>query len=249
ITGSETGILVTPAAASTLVVAGFPNTQAGVAQVFTVTARDAVGNTATAYTGTVKFTSSDPLASFAPLTYTFTTGSGADNGFHTFSSTLRTVGTQSITATDQGNASINGTQTGILVTPGAATALVVTGFPTPVLAGTSQSFTVTAKDQFGNIATGYTGTINLTSSDSQAIFTPSTYTFTTGDAGVHSFAGILKTSGTQSITATDSFSGFVGTQSGIVVNAATAASLTLSGFPNTTTAGVPHGFTLTARDI
>jgi adhesin/invasin len=59
----------------------------------------------------VKFKSSDPLASL-PGNYTFTT---ADAGVHTFSATLNTVGTESLTVTDILDASITGTETGIVV--------------------------------------------------------------------------------------------------------------------------------------
>src|SRR5207245_2861037 len=60
ITGSQFGIVVNPAAASTLVVSGFPSpTTAGVAHTFTVTAKDPFSNTATVYLGTVHFTSID----------------------------------------------------------------------------------------------------------------------------------------------------------------------------------------------
>jgi len=83
----------------------------GAAQSFTVTARDAYGNTATGYTGTVAFSSSDSLASL-PANYMFTT---TNAGVHTFSATLNTTGTQSITATDAVNALITGSQTGITV--------------------------------------------------------------------------------------------------------------------------------------
>ena len=51
---------------------------------------------ATGYTGTVHFTSSDAQAGL-PANYTFT---GGDAGTHVFSVTLKTAGTQSITATD-----------------------------------------------------------------------------------------------------------------------------------------------------
>jgi hypothetical protein len=47
----------------------------------TVTAQDAFGNTATSYTGTVHFVSSDPRGAILPADYTFT---AADAGVHTF---------------------------------------------------------------------------------------------------------------------------------------------------------------------
>ena len=57
------------------------------------------------------FSSSDPLASL-PANYTFT---AADAGVHTFSATLNTIGTESLTVTDTLTASINGIETGIAV--------------------------------------------------------------------------------------------------------------------------------------
>jgi len=51
------------------------------------------------FTGTVSLTSTDSAASFDLTPYTFTTGSGADNGAHTFSGILQTAGTRSIRST------------------------------------------------------------------------------------------------------------------------------------------------------
>src|SRR5262249_5303798 len=157
---------VNPAAASTLIVSGFPSpTTAGVAQGFTVTARDPFGNTATGYTGTVAFTSSDAQA-VKPANYTF---DAADAGVHSFSATLKTADSQSLTATDTVAGSITGTQSGIAVNPAAASTLIVGGYQSPTTAGVAQSFAVTAKDPFGNTATGYTGTVTFSSTDAQAV--------------------------------------------------------------------------------
>src|SRR5437868_699881 len=113
ITGSQGGISITPAAATTLAVAGYttPST-AGVSQSFTVTAHDAFGNVATGYAGAVAFTSSDAQAAL-PANYTFLV---ADAGAHTFTATLKTVGMQSLTATDTVSSSITGSQGGIAIT-------------------------------------------------------------------------------------------------------------------------------------
>src|SRR5262249_55471041 len=71
-------------------------------------------------------------------------------------------------------------------------------------AGDTVSVTVTVRDAFGNIATGFRGIVRLTSSDLQATL-PGDYTFTANDAGQHTFKdnfGVtLRTSGRQSITA------------------------------------------------
>lgn len=62
----------------------------------TVTARDANGNVATSYAGTVQFSSNDGAA-VLPASYTF---QPADNGVRTFSITLRTAGARSLTVSD-----------------------------------------------------------------------------------------------------------------------------------------------------
>ncbi|HLN27482.1 MAG TPA: DUF4214 domain-containing protein [Gemmataceae bacterium] len=245
ITGSQAGIVVTPAAASTFVVAGFTSpVTAGTPGTFTVTARDPYNNTATGYLGTVRFTSSDGQAA-RPGNYTFTSG---DNGVHTFSAILKTAGAQSLTATDTVTGSITGSQTGIMVSPAGASILVVSGFPSPTAAGTSANFTITAKDPYQNIATGYTGTVTFGSSDPQAA-PLANYTFTQGDGGVHTFAATLKTAGTQSITATDTTTATVtGSQSGIMVNPAAASTFVVTGFTSPVGAGTPATFVVTAKD-
>jgi hypothetical protein len=135
------------APATSLGVAGFPSsTTAGLTDSFTVRAKDASGAAATAYTGTVHFTSSDPQAVAGmglPVNYTFT---AADHGVHTFSATLTTAGTQSITATDTATGSITGTQSGITVNPAAADHFVVTTTAAnPDVAGTTFDVTVTVQ--------------------------------------------------------------------------------------------------------
>ncbi len=223
ITGTQTGIVVNPGAAATLVLSGYPSpVTVGTLNNFTVTAKDAFGNTATAYAGTVHFSSSDAAAAL-PVDSTLTNGAG------TFSATLKTVGTQTLTATDTVTASITGAQTGIAVNPGAAVAFAVGGYPSPVNVGTSNAFSVTAEDSFGNTATAYSGTVHFTSSDAQAVL-PADYTFVAGDNGVHTFNATLKTPGTQSITVTDSVTATItGAQTGIVVNQTYKVSASVNG--------------------
>src|SRR5262249_50329719 len=136
--------------------------------------------------------------------YTF---SSSDNGVHTFSATLKTAGTQSLTVTDTTTLSITGSQTGITVTAAAATHLSIS-MPATVTHNLAFSVTVIALDAYGNVATGYTGTIRFTSSDNTAIL-PANYTFTAADAGGHTFTVIFKKTGTQSLTATDTHTGSI----------------------------------------
>ncbi|MGD0645193.1 MAG: hypothetical protein ABSA75_09835, partial [Candidatus Bathyarchaeia archaeon] len=87
----------------------------------TVTAKDADGNTATSYTGTVKITSSDSKA-------VLPANAGLTSGVGSFTVTLETVGSQSITATDTSNSLITGSQTGITVNAGGAVSFVRYGY-------------------------------------------------------------------------------------------------------------------------
>ncbi len=236
----------TPAQASSFVVSGFPSTTtAGVAGNFTVTAKKADGTTATAYTGIVHFSSSDGQAGL-PANYTFT---AADNGVHTFSATLKTSGTQSFTATDFGTASLTGSETGITVNPAAASQLRVSA-PAGSTAGSAFSIVLTALDPYNNTATGYTGAVHFTSSDGQAIL-PSNYTFTAADNGVHPFSSgvILKAAGTQTVTASDTVTSAITGSAPVTINAAAASTMTVTGFPSSTTAGAAGGLTVTLKDI
>ena len=246
ITGTQTGIVVIPAAASQLFAAGFPSKiEAGVDGNITVTLKDAFNNIATGYKGTVSLISSDPQAGL-PANYTFTT---VDAGVKVLTANLKTAGTQSLTATDTKIAVITGKQSGIVVTPAKASQLFTTGFPVATIAGVTGDVTVTLKDAFNNIATGYKGTVAFTSTDAQAGL-PTNYTFTSIDAGVRTFAnGVsLKTAGTQSITSTDTLDGTItGTQSGILVIPAKASQLFATGYPDSV-AGIAGKLTVTLKD-
>jgi len=102
------------------------------------------------------------------------------------------AGKQHITITGSASVSVN---------PAAASTLVVAGFPSA--AGVPFSITVTALDSYGNVATGYMGTIYFTSTDLTATLPPDT-SFAGADHGVHTFTGIVaRKSGTQTITVTD----------------------------------------------
>ncbi len=96
--------------------------------------------------------------------------------------------------------------------------MTVTGFPSPATAGTAYSFTVSALDSSGNPETGYTGTVSFSSSDPKAAL-PASYTFTSADAGIHTFFATLRTAGSESITAKDTvISSFTASQTGITVS-------------------------------
>jgi hypothetical protein len=106
-----------------------------------------------------------------------------------------------------------------LLNPPKATKLAVVQNSSPITAGVSVPFTVTAKDNSGNLMTNYTGTVHFTSSDVQAGL-PSDYTFVYGDNGVHAFNLTLKTVGSQIVTGTDTVTNSIqGSVSQVVQNA------------------------------
>ena len=94
-------VSVHPAAATHFAVNAPPTLLTNSAFNFTVTALDPFGNTATNYTGTVHFGSSDPLA-LLPANARLT------NGVGTFSAKMNTGDMQTITATDSKNAAVSG---------------------------------------------------------------------------------------------------------------------------------------------
>jgi VCBS repeat-containing protein len=178
-----------------------PSGTAGGPLTVTVTAVNADGTVASGYTGSVVFTSSDQAAQ-VPASYQFVP---ADHGVHTFTNAviLDTAGSQTVRVADT-TAGITGMAL-VLVSPVAASQLQVTA-PPSTIAGQHFSVTITALDQFGNVATGYVGTIHLSTSDTGAgVVLPADYTFTAADAGTHTFTGAvtLSTAGTQTLTAAD----------------------------------------------
>ncbi|WP_375767372.1 lamin tail domain-containing protein [Archangium gephyra] len=185
------------AAAASLELAGLgPATTAGADNTVTVTVRDAFGNAAEDYTGTVSFTSSDSAAD-KPAPYAFLT---TDKGQRAFEHVvLRTSGEQSLTVSAAGlpDATLR-TDVG----HAGASTLLLTGLPAEMNAGDSAELSVELRDGFGNRATGYTGTVVLSSTDSKATL-EAEYTFTSTDKGFKKFPVTLVTAGAQSVTVQD----------------------------------------------
>jgi hypothetical protein len=230
-----------PTAASTLSLSGLSgNLVAGTAGTLTVTVRNSVGQVVTGYTGTVHFTSSDAQAGL-PADYTFT---ALDAGVHSFVVTLKSAGARSVWATDTTTTSLSGVVAKIAVAPAAATSLAIKGL-VPMTAGGSATLTVTAFDPYGNVATGYAGTVHFSVDDAQATV-PVDYTFVAGDHGAHTFSVVLKTAGYHHVRATDVTVGFA-SSAGVQVRAGAASRLILTG-PLTVNVGAPVTMSLTVYD-
>ena len=110
--------------------------------------------------------------------------------------------------------------------------------PATASAGTPVTLVVKALGAGGVIATGFRGTIHLASTDAAATL-PADYTFTSGDAGAHSFPVTLATAGSQTVSVT---SGALSATSGAcLVSAASgggaATTCALSNLPATVASG------------
>ena len=195
----------TPPPATHFSVTAPASATAGMAFNFTVTALDASNRMTSNYAGTANFTSTDGQA-------VLPANSMLTNGMRTFSATLKTGGSQSITATDATTVSITGASSAINVVPGTASHFSVTA-PGNANVGVAFNFTVTALDAFGNRAATYTGTVHFTSTDGQAVL-PANSSLTNGTA---TFSATLKTIGSQTITATDTMTASITGASNVIV--------------------------------
>ncbi len=180
-----------------------------------MTAKDALGNTAFGYTGVVHTSSSDTQAALsADATLT--------GGVAFFAAALRTTGNQTLTATDTTNGSLSGTSAAITVGAAAANHFSVSA-PALAITSSATAITVTARDPFNNTATGYTGTVRFTSTDSAAAL-PGNATLTNG-VGV--FSAAFLSLGGQTLTATDVTTATItGTSNSIATRGLTVTSLT-----------------------
>jgi Bacterial Ig-like domain (group 2) len=208
---------------------------AGNSFLFTAQAADQFGNAIMNYTGASNITvaagpTTDPLSNF-PLD-----GTVSSIGSAFFLGTLKTVGTYVLTASA---GALAGVSAALTVVPAAADYFTVTA-PNAATTGNSFSATVTAFDAYGNLATGYTGTIKLSSTDAAAAL-GGNYSFTTGpgqDNGQHTFAVTLNMAGSQKITAMD-----VAATKPLIIGISNT--VITSGLQVSTLTPTPTGFTVT----
>jgi len=133
---------VNPGAATHFTITAPASTSNGASLSATVTARDAFNNVATSYTGTAHFTSTDAAATL-PADYTF---SGGDAGVKVVSLVLRTVGNQTLSATDTVSAAVTGTSGTIAVGAVADIGVTAAVAPNPVTAGSNLTYTLTVSN-------------------------------------------------------------------------------------------------------
>ncbi len=240
---------ITPGPASHLVVTTQPpgSSVAGASFAVGISIEDSSGNVVTTDNSTAVTLAIGTNPASGTLTCTSPTVT-AINGMASFSCSINKAGTGYTLGATSSPVLTAATTNAFNITAGAATQLSVSA-PATATAGTPFSFTVTAQDAFGNIVTGYTGTVHFTSSDGIATL-PTDYTFVAGDGGVHTFTSgaTLKTAGNQTITATDTVtSSITGTSNTVAVSAAAATHFMVSA-PTSVIAGTAFSFTVTASD-
>src|SRR5262249_20783528 len=197
-TDGTASFTVQPAAAASCVAAqASPTSVAGATVGVLVIVKDAFGNVASGYTGTVKLTSTHSRANL-PANATF---SAAAAGGPAFAAALLTTGAQTLTATDVANAAIT-CSAPVNVTP-AAPKLVIS-VPGNANAGYPVTVGVTVKDLFDNAITNYAGTVTFTNSDAgTGAVNPSPLTFTGSEGGVGSPSATFVSIGAQTLSASD----------------------------------------------
>jgi hypothetical protein len=239
---ASTGVTVSPAAASRTAISTNVTMTAGMAVPLTVTMLDPYGNVATGYRGSVHFTSSDTQA-VLPADYSFT---AADNGVHRYAAIqLDTAGVQTMKLTDTATSALTASAS-VTVSPAAASREAINGAAS-VTAGTAASLTITLFDPYGNVASGYLGTVHFTSTDPQASL-PADYVFQASDKGVHTFSTVLlKTAGSESVTVADTSTSIPALKANITVSPAAASHYTLT-VPTHAQVGTSASITISAFD-
>jgi hypothetical protein len=263
-TSGSTAATVTGALDHFTVSAATTTPSPGAADTLTITAKDSGGNTVTAYTGdqTLTFGGASTIGSFQPAvtsktgtavafgtaeTLTFTAGVATVSGSNNGAMTLYKAESATVTVSD-------GTHTGsvsVSVSPASAASFAVSA-PGSATAGSALSASLTAKDAYGNTATGYTGSHTIDFSGPHASpggtspSYPASVTFTSG-AGSASVT--LYDAETATLTAADHAGpAITGTSGSIAVGPGSSASLSLSAASTTPAAGATDNLTVTAQD-
>jgi hypothetical protein len=283
-TETPLGVTVSPATASKFVLTAATATlAAGEADNLTTTAQDTYGNVATAYAGSKSLTFSGASASPGGTLPTVVNSSGTVVNFGsatalTFSSGVATVasgknGVMKLYAS--GEPGINVSDGSIstkapleaTVSPLAAAKFALAAATTTPAAGAADNLTTTAQDTYGNAATSYTGSKNLTFSGASAgpngtvptvsdatgaeiaFGSATTIVFSAGVATVSAGkngAMELYKGGSTSLKVTD---GTLLTPTALVVTVGTTATrLLLAASTTTPTAGASVNLTITALD-
>jgi hypothetical protein len=183
-TPTPLALTVAPTATRFVLKAATATPAAGASDDITITAQDAYGNVSTTYTGSHNLVFSGANTSAGGNAPTVTNSSGTAIAFGAATAIEFTAGVADPAITTAGtavlykaeSASVKATEASITTptgaaitpTPGAATKLVLTSSTATPAAGSTFNLTTTAQDVYGNTATSYTGSKNITFSGAEA---------------------------------------------------------------------------------
>ncbi len=189
-------LTVTPLAASKLTLAAASATPAaGAADDLTIAAVDAYGNTATSYAGTKGVTFSGAGSSPGGNAPTVSSSSGTAVAFGTATpiaflagvakaagganGTMRLFGSGTAAVRASEGSLTSAAPLALTISPGPASKLVLGAATLAPVAGAADDLTTTAEDEYGNVATAYAGTHQITFAGGEA--SPSGETPTVAD--------------------------------------------------------------------
>jgi hypothetical protein len=159
---------------------------AGAADNLTITAQDTYGNTASTYTGSHSLTFSGPSASPSGAVPTVSNSAGAGIPIGSATAIDFSAGVATVSAGKNGEMTLyksgavslkvsDGTLAeatlAVTVAPATAAKFALTAIATTLAAGESDNLTITARDTYGNTATAYAGSKNLTFSGAATVGT------------------------------------------------------------------------------
>jgi hypothetical protein len=263
-------VAVASGALNHFVLAAATTRTAGQADNLTITAKDSAGNTVTSYIGShnLTFAGASTIGTYIP-TVTNLSGSAINFGTATpitFAAGVSTVGgvmtlykveTANITVAEGG--SYTSSPLAVTVSAAAINKLSLAAATTTPTAGQTDNLTITALDLYGNTATSYTGSHDLTFSGASPIGSNSpTVTNLSGSATIFGTAtaisftsGVATVSGTNNgvmtlykvetanITVSDGSGHSNGAGLSVTISASTASKLAFTQSPSgTTVAGV-----------
>ncbi|MFL0163395.1 beta strand repeat-containing protein, partial [Aquirufa salirivi] len=262
--GTSSNIAISGGTATKLVVTGNATQTAGASQSITITAQDANGNTASAYTGVKSITFSGATSSPSPATNPTISGVNFGtamnvtftNGVATANMILFNVESAIVSATDASISSTGSDRLTVTVSAAAFSKLSVSLASTQSngLAFTGTN-TLTALDAYGNTVTGFNASANPITMTSTLTGSITGYTanvmnqvgnFTNGVANLTSNLVFTGTVGTGTFTFTPQ-SGTAITSGNVTINAGAATKLFITG-SGTQTAGASQTITITAKD-
>ena len=239
--------IVTPALTSFKVVPATNAPTAGTPFNVTITGLDQSGFTFPGLTGTQTIAFSGPANSPNGTTPIYPASVSFTGGVGTAAVTLYDAQTTHLTATE---GLVTGTSSTITVSPLATPVSFTVANPGTQTAGTAFSETITAADQYGNAASGYTGNHTLTFSgpsnapNGKAPAYPGQVNFTNG---VGTATITLYDAQTTALKASATSPTLTGTSPTFTVNPGAPGSFGLSN-PGTQTAGTAFNVTITATD-